>query len=91
MDEQTDKRRHYYHDIESVNYEANSFDDDIKLNLDAINKIDLSLDYLIDNEKINDQKIIQKLKDENRIDLLNYIKNINKKISLLITQNNNLL
>jgi hypothetical protein len=46
------------------------------------------LDYLIDNEKINDKKIIQKLKDENRIDLLNYIKNINKIISLLIIKNN---
>jgi hypothetical protein len=91
MNEQTDKSRHYYHDIESVNYEANSFNDDIKLNLDTINKIDLSLDYLINNEKIKAEKIIQKLKDENRIDLMNYIKNINKNISLLFVENNNLL
>ena len=91
MNEQTDKSRHYYHDIESVNYEANSFNDDIKLNLATINKIDLSLDYLINNEKIKAQKIIQKLKDENRIDLMNYIKNINKNTSLLFTKNNNLL
>jgi hypothetical protein len=91
MNEQTDKSRHYYHDIESVNYEANSFNDDIKLNLDTINKIDLSLDYLITNEKIKGEKIIQKLKDENRIDLMNYIKNINKNISLLFVENNNLL
>ena len=56
MDEQTDKSRHYYHNIESVNYEAHSFDDDIKLDLDTINKINLSLDYLIDNEKINIKK-----------------------------------
>ena len=91
MNEQTDKSRHYYHDIESVNYEANSFNDDIKLNLATINKIDLSLDYLINNEKIKAQKVIQKLKDENRIDLLNYIKNINKNISSLFTENNNLL
>ena len=91
MNEQTDKSRHYYHDIESVNYEANSFNDDIKLNLDTINKIDLSLDYLIDNEKIKAKNIIQKLKDENRVDLQNYIKNINKNIRLLFTENNNLL
>ena len=91
MNEQTDKSRHYFHDIESVNYEANSFNDDIKLNLDTINKIDLSLDYLIDNEKIKATKIIQKLKDENRIDLINYIKNINKNLSLKFAENNNLL
>ena len=91
MNEQTDKSRHYYHDIESVNYEANSFNDDIKLNLDTINKIDLSLDYLIDNEKIKAKNIIQKLKEENRVDLQNYIKNINKNIRLLFTENNNLL
>ena len=91
MNEQTDKSRHYYHDVESVNYESNSFNDDIKLNLETIKKIDFSLDYLIKNEKIKAETLIEKLKDESRVDLANYIKNINKNISLLFSENNKIL
>ena len=91
MNEQTDKSRHYYHDVESVNYESNSFNDDIKLNLETIKKIDFSLDYLIKNEKIKEETLIEKLKDESRVDLANYIKNINKNISLLFSENNKIL
>ena len=89
MNERTDKSRHYYHDIESVNYESNSFKDDINLELNTItNKINISLDYLIENEKIKNQKLIQKLKTENKNDLLNYIININKSINSLLLENN---
>ena len=91
MNEQTDKSRHYYHDVESVNYESNSFNDDIKLNLETIKKIDFSLDYLIKNEKTKAETVIEKLKDESRVDLANYIKNINKNISLLFSENNKIL
>jgi hypothetical protein len=91
MNEQTDKSRHYYHDVESVNYESNSFNDDIKLNLETIKKVDFSLDYIIKNEKTKAQTVIQKLKDESRVDLVNYIKNINKNISLLFSENNKIL
>ena len=91
MNEQTDKSRHYYHDVESVNYESNSFNDDIKLNLETIKKIDFSLDYLIKNEKTKAETLIEKLKDESRVDLANYIKNINKNISLLFSENNKIL
>ena len=91
MNEQTDKSRHYYHDVESVNYESNSFNDDIKLNLETIKKIDFSLDYIIKNEKAKAMTVIQKLEDENRFDLVNYIKNINKNISLLFSENNKIL
>ena len=86
MDERTDKSRHYYHDIESVNYESNSFKDDIKLELDTINKINLSLDYLIKNEKLKNEKIFQKLKTENKSNLINHITNINKKINILCNE-----
>ena len=91
MNEQTDKSRHYYHDVESVNYESNSFNDDIKLNLETIKKIDFSLDYLIKNEKTKAETVIEKLKEESRVDLANYIKNINKNISLLFSENNKIL
>ena len=91
MNEQTDKSRHYYHDVESVNYESNSFNDDIKLNLETIKKIDFSLDYIIKNEKTKAMTVIQKLEDESRFDLVNYIKNINKNISLLFSENNKIL
>ena len=88
MNEKTDKSRHYYHDIESVNYESNSFKDDINLELNTItNKINLSLDYLIENEKIKNQKLIQKLKTENKNDLLNYIINISKRINSVFLEN----
>ena len=86
MDERTDKSRHYYHDIESVNYESNSFKDDIKLELETINKINLSLDYLIKNEKEKNKKLLRKLKNENQNDLLNYIANINKNLNILISE-----
>jgi len=91
MNEQTDKSRHYFHDVESVNYESNSFHDDIKLNLETIKKIDFSLDYIVKNEKVKAMTVIEKLKDENRIDLQNYIKNINKNINLLFSENNKIL
>ena len=91
MNEYTDKSRHYYHDVESVNYESNSFNDDIKLNLETIKKIDFSLDYIIKNEKSKAKTVIQKLKDESRADLINYIKNINKNINVLFSENNKIL
>lgn len=91
MDERTDKSRHYYHDIESVNYESNSFKDDIKLELETINKINLSLDYMINNERTRIDKFLQKAHNENKNDLKNYIINLNKKINSFYLQNNKLL
>ena len=88
MDERTDKSMHYYHDIESVNYESNSFKDDINLELDTINKINLSIDVLNENEKTKIQQLVEKLKNENKNDLLNYIADINKRINLLNLENN---
>ena len=46
-----DKGRHYFHDIESVNYEANSFRDDVNINLDTLENILSSLDYIKEEEK----------------------------------------
>ena len=86
MDENTDKSRHYYHDIESVNYESNSFKDDIKLELETIDTINFSLDYLIKNEKTKKEKILEKLKTENKPDLINHITNINKRINILCNE-----
>ena len=91
MNEKTDKSRHYYHDIESVNYESNSFKDDIKLELETINKINTSLDYLINNEKVRVEKFLEKYKTENKNDLKNYIININKKINSLFLENNKII
>ena len=86
MDEYTDKSRHYYHDIESVNYESNSFKDDIKLELDTINKINISLDFLIKNEKTKNENFYTKIKKEKKDEIFNYINNINKNINTLILQ-----
>ena len=86
MDEYTDKSRHYYHDIESVNYESNSFKDDIKLELETIDTINFSLDYLIKNEKAKNEQILQKFKTENKSDLINHITNINKRINILCNE-----
>ena len=86
MDENTDKSRHYYHDIESVNFESNSFKDDIKLELDTINKINMSLDYLIKNEKAKNENFYTKIKKEKKNEILNYINNINKNLNKLILQ-----
>jgi hypothetical protein len=88
MDENTDKSRHYYHDIESVNYESNSFKDDIKLELETINKINTSLDFLMNNEKERIEKFLQKYKEENKNELINYVININKKIKSIFLENN---
>ena len=87
MDEYTDKSRHYYHNIESVNYESNSFKDDIKLELDnIITKITISLDYLIKNEKIKNENFFKKIKKEKQSEIFKYLNNINKNINVLILQ-----
>ena len=87
MDEKTDKSRHYFHDIESINYESNSFKDDIQLELNTINKIDVPLDYLFQNEKQRTEKFIKKLKTEDKNDLVNYLNNITKNIKSLYYEN----
>ena len=87
MDEKTDKSRHYFHDIESINYESNSFKDDIELELNTINKIYIPLDYLIQNEKQRTEKFIKKLKTEDKNDLLNHLNNITKNIKSLYFEN----
>ena len=87
MDEKTDKSRHYFHDIESINYESNSFKDDIQLELNTINKIDVPLDYLFQNEKQRTEKIIKKLKTEDKNELVNYLNNITKNIKSLYYEN----
>ena len=51
MDNNNEKSRHYFHDIESVNYEANSFRDDVNINLDTLETILNSLDFLIEEER----------------------------------------
>ena len=87
MDEKTDKSRHYFHDIESINYESNSFKDDIELELNTINKIYVPLDYLIQNEKQRTEKFINKLKTEDKSDLLNHLNNTTKNIKSLYSEN----
>ena len=91
MDERTDKSRHYFHDIESVNYESNSFKDDIELELKTINKIDTSLDYLFQNEKQRTEKVMKKIKTEDKNDISNYLNNINKNINSLYSENSKAL
>ena len=45
MDGVGDKSRHFFHDIDSVNYLANSFRDDVDINLETLEEILNSLDF----------------------------------------------
>ena len=66
MDGVGDKSRHYFHDVESVNYLANSFKDDININLETLEEIINSLDLLIKEEKNRNQEFRIKLLEENK-------------------------
>ena len=47
LEERTDKIKHNFHDIDSVNYEANSFRDDVKINLETLkDNINSCLEFL---------------------------------------------
>ena len=72
MDANNEKSRHYFHDIESVNYEANSFRDDVNINVDTLETIVNSLDLLINEEKIRIKKFRHKMNKEVNNELNNY-------------------
>ena len=71
-DENDEKSSHIFHDIKSVNYDANSFRDDIIINLDTIENITSSLDFLINEEKIRIKNINNKIIEENKKEIINY-------------------
>ena len=72
MDNNNEKSRHYFHDIESVNYEANSFRDDININLDTLETILNSLDFLINEEKKRIKNFMYKINEESKIEISDY-------------------
>ena len=72
MDNNNEKSRHYFHDIESVNYEANSFRDDVNINLDTLETILNSLDFLINEEKKRIKNFRYKINEESRIEISDY-------------------
>ena len=71
MDGVGDKSRHFFHDIDSVNYLANSFRDDVDINLETLEEILNSLDFLIDEEKKRNKEFGNKLIAENKKELQN--------------------
>ena len=82
------KNLHYFHDIESVNYEANSFRDDVNINLDTLENIISSLDFLISEEKKRIKYFRNKIDEEARPDLNNYYIKILEKIKEKFIENN---
>jgi hypothetical protein len=66
MDGIGDKSRHYFHDVESVNYLANSFKDDVDINLETLEEIINSLDFLIKEEKNRNKEFRMKSMEEKR-------------------------
>ena len=66
MDGVGDKSRHYFHDVESVNYLANSFKDDVDINLETLEEIVNSLDFLIKEEKNRNKEFRMKTMEENK-------------------------
>ena len=72
MDNNNEKSRHYFHDIESVNYEANSFRDDVNINLDTLETILNSLDFLINEEKKRIKNFRYKINEESKIEISDY-------------------
>ena len=72
MDNNNEKSRHYFHDIESVNYEANSFRDDVNINLDTLETILNSLDFLINEEKKRIKNFMYKINEESKIEISDY-------------------
>ena len=71
MDGEGDKSRHYFHDIDSVNYIANSFRDDVNINLETIDDIINSLDFLISEEKNKNKNISNKIIEGNKKEIIN--------------------
>ena len=71
MDGEGDKSRHYFHDIDSVNYIANSFRDDVDINLETIDDIINSLDFLVNEEKNRNKYFRNKLIEENKNEINN--------------------
>ena len=72
MDNNNEKSRHYFHDIESVNYEANSFRDDVNINLDTLETILNSLDFLIEEERKRIKNFRYKINEESKIEISDY-------------------
>ena len=91
MDANNEKSRHYFHDIESVNYEANSFRDDVNINLDTLENILSSLDYLINEEKKRIKNFRYKANEESKLEMHNYyLKTIEKIKEKVIEKNKEL-
>ena len=88
MDANNEKSRHYFHDIESVNYEANSFRDDVNINVDTLETIVNSLDLLINEEKIRIKKFRHKMNKEVNNELNNYYIKTMEKIKENVREKN---
>ena len=89
MDGVGDKSRHYFHDVESVNYLANSFKDDININLETLEEIINSLDLLIKEEKNRNQEFRTKLIEENKKQIQDSCLKTFDRINLKIQEKNN--
>jgi len=88
MDGEGDKSRHYFHDIDSVNYIANSFKDDVEINLETIDDIINSLDFLINEEKNKNKNFRNKLIEENKNEICNIYEKSFEKIKENVFENN---
>ena len=82
------KNLHYFHDIESVNYEANSFRDDVNINLDTLESIISSLDFLISEEKKRNKFFRNKIENEAKPDANSYYIKTLERIKEKILENN---
>ena len=92
LEERTDKIKHNFHDIDSVNYEANTFRDDVKINLETLkDNINSCLEFLEENEKDRINNLKNKMNNEDKIQLIEYHKKSIENIKLKIMEKNKLL
>ena len=86
----TQSNIHFTHDIESINYESNSFKDDIIIEITTLEKLKVLINCISDSNKEKSVEIKEKIKTNKNL-IQNYLKTNCDKLSDIIVKNNILI
>ena len=86
----TQSNIHFTHDIESINYESNSFKDDIIIEITTLEKLKVLINCISDSNKEKSVEIKEKIKSNKNL-IQNYLKTNCDKLSDIIVKNNILI
>ena len=86
----TQSNIHYTHDIESINYESNSFKDDIITEIQTLDKLKVLINCIADSNKEKSVEIKER-NNTNKNLVENYMKKSCDKLTDIIIKNNNLI